>query len=298
MDYLMHHGIRGQKWGVKNGPPYPLDSSQKSASEKKYRVSRITSDLSEASKKFNKAYNKTIKSEDFSWDVDHVIDAMSFYDKKSVIDHGANFVADLITTKQKLGRFDEIIDPESKLPKKKSQTTPEEDCQKVNPTGINTLAYRLSPYINCTMCATAFELRRRGYDVMAKQKASPEELVLSMTLSDMYFSGKTHIYFPPTYNDFMLSISDIEKTSKDGDRGFIDFYYKNSNDGHVLNYEIKNHNMMLYDSQSGDVLNPHAYFRDLAGSKKPGNIFRDYRIVRDTQNLKPDYGAIRLLAIE
>ena len=25
-DYLMHHGIKGQKWGVKNGPPYPLDS--------------------------------------------------------------------------------------------------------------------------------------------------------------------------------------------------------------------------------------------------------------------------------
>lgn len=33
-NYLMHHGILGQKWGKKNGPPYPLDSSQKSASEK------------------------------------------------------------------------------------------------------------------------------------------------------------------------------------------------------------------------------------------------------------------------
>lgn len=25
-DYLMHHGIKGQKWGVENGPPYPLNS--------------------------------------------------------------------------------------------------------------------------------------------------------------------------------------------------------------------------------------------------------------------------------
>lgn len=24
-DYLMHHGIKGQKWGVRNGPPYPID---------------------------------------------------------------------------------------------------------------------------------------------------------------------------------------------------------------------------------------------------------------------------------
>lgn len=25
--YLVHHGVQGQKWGVHNGPPYPLDSS-------------------------------------------------------------------------------------------------------------------------------------------------------------------------------------------------------------------------------------------------------------------------------
>ena len=24
-DYLSHHGIKGQKWGVENGPPYPLN---------------------------------------------------------------------------------------------------------------------------------------------------------------------------------------------------------------------------------------------------------------------------------
>jgi hypothetical protein len=32
--YLSHHGIDGQKWGVKNGPPYPLTNSQKSSAEK------------------------------------------------------------------------------------------------------------------------------------------------------------------------------------------------------------------------------------------------------------------------
>lgn len=25
---IFHHGIRGQKWGVRNGPPYPLDASR------------------------------------------------------------------------------------------------------------------------------------------------------------------------------------------------------------------------------------------------------------------------------
>lgn len=34
-DYLVHHGILGQRWGKKNGPPYPLGSGDHSASERK-----------------------------------------------------------------------------------------------------------------------------------------------------------------------------------------------------------------------------------------------------------------------
>lgn len=32
---LCHHGILGQKWGHRNGPPYPLDASDHSSAEKK-----------------------------------------------------------------------------------------------------------------------------------------------------------------------------------------------------------------------------------------------------------------------
>lgn len=39
--YIEHHGIKGQKWGDKNGPPYPLEPSDHSAAEK--RAARATS---------------------------------------------------------------------------------------------------------------------------------------------------------------------------------------------------------------------------------------------------------------
>ena len=47
----MHHGIKGQKWGVENGPPYPLSPSK---------------DYSAAEKKANKILNKVSKKYDNS----------------------------------------------------------------------------------------------------------------------------------------------------------------------------------------------------------------------------------------
>lgn len=55
--WLCHHGIKGQKWGEKNGPPYPLGSSQKSASEKSAstRVARKSQTIQDKAKKIKDA---------------------------------------------------------------------------------------------------------------------------------------------------------------------------------------------------------------------------------------------------
>ena len=39
---LAHHGILGQKWGKRNGPPYPLDASDHSAQEKRLNGGKYT----------------------------------------------------------------------------------------------------------------------------------------------------------------------------------------------------------------------------------------------------------------
>lgn len=53
-NYLMHHGILGQKWGDKNGPPYPLDAGDHSPREKRAGWIKSLKAKSEAKKKKKK----------------------------------------------------------------------------------------------------------------------------------------------------------------------------------------------------------------------------------------------------
>lgn len=47
-DYLEHHGVPGQKWGVKHGPPYPLVNAAKTIH---YNVGKMTDATKEAYRK-------------------------------------------------------------------------------------------------------------------------------------------------------------------------------------------------------------------------------------------------------
>lgn len=53
-NYLAHHGIKGQSWGDRNGPPYPLDRKAHSAKEKKAGWMKSLKDKAEAKKKKKK----------------------------------------------------------------------------------------------------------------------------------------------------------------------------------------------------------------------------------------------------
>lgn len=76
---LYHHGIMGQKWGVKNGPPYPLGGGDYTSIEKYYKYKKHGSALYK-----KKHFDKTIRSgkdtlSTLSYDPDRTKNADMFY---------------------------------------------------------------------------------------------------------------------------------------------------------------------------------------------------------------------------
>lgn len=58
-DYLAHHGVDGQKWGVRHGPPYPLSGSDKKQAKRFYKK-RLSSGKKESGE--GSSGSKTIKT--------------------------------------------------------------------------------------------------------------------------------------------------------------------------------------------------------------------------------------------
>lgn len=64
-DYLCHHGVKGQEWGVRNGPPYPLERSKKEARAYKRQLNKNDQSIADAKARYlwnanNAAANKRL----------------------------------------------------------------------------------------------------------------------------------------------------------------------------------------------------------------------------------------------
>lgn len=76
---LTHYGIRGQKWGVRNGPPYPLGGGDYTSSERYYKYKKHANQL------YKKRHmDKTIRSDKdtlstLSYDANRTKDTDMFY---------------------------------------------------------------------------------------------------------------------------------------------------------------------------------------------------------------------------
>lgn len=280
---LQHHGILGQKWGQRNGPPYPLGTGAHSAREKKagYQKSIKGSEKGEPSKKISKTYG--IAPELVGLGVWLGIMALRI-GTQAAAEAAIKGNAKLKEKREDKLRTKLKKDEKTGLPLKNKEMTPKEDIKHVNPgfkNGENDTTN------NCPFCVTAYEIRRRGFDVRAgkTEKGRTQEEISKFykenkKFTNIDFQGKDKEHVP-TSKDISNSITEnLLKDNPDGSRGTMSLHWRTGG-GHVINYEIKDGKVMLLDGQSNKIYN----INKLATRMHPYAGFGYLR----TDNLTPDY---------
>ena len=168
MMYLVHHGIKGQTWGVRNGPPYPLSSGAKSAKENK-------ADTRSEKKHESKSSGEKIVSRILARSGDKktgVFAELAIYTVINLAPLLAYLGIAIYADKRGHKKEDEEAEKRfenrnpkrvSELPKLESPMDPSESMKLANP-GFPEEGH----VYNCTFCTTAMALREKGYDVQAQ----------------------------------------------------------------------------------------------------------------------------------
>lgn len=219
---LRHYGIKGQKWGVRNGPPYPLKESKKSNREKR----------------LEKTMNQPIG------DAGDILKVSAI-----TVSVSAAYTALLAGAIRLAARNNMVRETKKHLEDNKSEIkhikTPhseDQDQEAINKTGYdsNKPEYKM----NCTMCTTAYDLRRRGYDVKA------ETSFFGRTEKDVASWWKD-----TTKNDFYKT-KNFEECKKelnnqpDGSRGNIITGVGPYDSKHSMVWEKNNGKVLIRDCQS------------------------------------------------
>ena len=253
---LYHHGIKGQKWGVRNGPPYPLGSDQKSSSEKKAnnqtpgknvpptKVERILKNI---------AYT-TIDT--LLLNVPTAIRLIKYTRRNRIENKYLDEEAEKLSittrelkepyTKEHCEEKVKILYEHSEIKKLKdlSKIPDEENTTERNVKVVNPDYPKPGSTLNCTFCTVAMAMREKGFDVKASKTA---HCWYSDVITQTAFKASHEKLNAKNKEEFLSNLAKL------GDGAYGDLSVNwDLGGGHSVFFKNENGKTYIYDGQSGD----------------------------------------------
>ena len=233
---LYHHGIQGQKWGIRNGPPYPLNSNVSDGKKLKVNNSK-KGFIDPITLGITAMYTLAIAS------------SIGAIIKAGIDEHRTQKAkANLGAQGKQAKEISDSLKNTKKVPDKyKKEGDPlvisKEELKSINPGYSRGGKGKINgATMNCTRCATAFILHKKGYLVEA---ASKYEGDVTVPLFKQCFNADP---------DIIKSRGILKETLQnkaDGSYGAISFGYEGSFSGHIINWAKENGEIVIYDAQPG-----------------------------------------------
>lgn len=186
-------------------------------------------------------------------------------------------------------RQNEVIDKNTGFYKKEKKLTSDEDVKLVNPCHTDISA---SSSNNCCLCSVAYDVRRRGYDVMSKQHAKIDLLwdVGENDVKDWYPGAKLKRVDKGS-NPKQMANNAINSMLKEPDntRGCFFVSWGEDCGGHVVAYERQAGQLTIRDAQCGESYKNIKTYKDLPKIYSDTSDMRYMRL----DNVSPDWNKIR-----
>lgn len=318
-DELRHHGVLGQEWGKRNGPPYPLSDGAHSVREKKagwkesltgkYKKAGFKGlKLTPEQKKMIAAGALIVGGMHLQYRYNAIVSTASTLSDISRLDP-VSAIGEISYNYRRSAKGNEDVPPGSRLAhamKQREQTgsldkrtglyknenteSIEDNCRKVNP-DYNPNNRDTSE--NCGLCAITYDMRRRGYDVYAGQSHTG----ISRADNLAFYNGghlvkragdrvsSTISGEAGLSKDVAQKIMNSFKNEKNT-RGLMTIGWSYSRGGHALAYEVDSSGLLtIVDAQTNNIYKGNSAMQLFMQSSSVETM--------RTDNLRPDIRAMK-----